>query len=844
MLTWSDWHTEMRSNRYHYATRFARELPVFFVQPDLDTAEFRFEETGIKNLEILHVFRDYSPKQSGLINRTLLTRRLLKPLLWTYNCYFLEFVASRYAPLKVYHATEDYFSDVMFQADYNEELRFLLRKVLHHTDLLVAVSEGVRESYLQKGGYSGESIVLSNGCDFGFWGPTPEEKETLYAQTTRKKIAFYQGGINQRLDDGLLHEVLDSLRDWEFWFCGQLAPEYRGRWKEICRHPNLKDFGRLDVEKVRDLAYKSTVGILPFVRNDSIYRTHPLKAFEYAATGLPVVAVPIRALEGYPEVFQFARNSKEFAEAIRLGEARRKNSELIERRIKIAQEKDYNRRFESLKERVRFLLDTKEPGRPPLNILILYDDRSTHTVTVMEHLESFLRYSSHRVFYSIATNGAECRIDLSLFDLVILHYSVRLSLTWHLSPSYADAVRDFGGFKILFIQDEYEGTENARCWIESLGIHAVYTCVPEAYVPSVYPSSRFPKVEFIQNLTGYVPSHFESLQDFKPLPEREAFIGYRGRPLPYWFGNLGQEKITIGKRMKSICNERGIPEDIEWESEKRIYGEGWYKFLENCRAVLGTESGSNVFDEYGKIGQEIETALSRDPSLSYEEIFRSFLADHEGKIVMNQISPKIFEAVAHRTALILFEGEYSGVVKPDFHYIPLKKDFSNVDEVLEKVSDLDYLETLTERAYSEIVQSGRYSYETFVRDVNSFIQKHIRRSNGLLLVAGLVGYRPCHSDSIPDFTCSSTSDAVRPIPTSLPLCHFIDDVNFMGVGYQDKKIDQADSYIQIRLCQIMEAHPVLLRITVLLYHTAKPPYLFLRRLRNRLRQLVGSTSLS
>jgi len=862
MLTWSDWHTEMRSNRYHYATRFAIELPVLFVQPDLDAAEFRFEETGIKNLEILHVFRNYGTKQNGLLNRALLTRRLLKPLLWTYNCFFLEFVARRYASLKVYHATEDYFSDGMVQCDYNEKLRSHRRKILQHTDLLVAVSEGVQESYLQKYGYSGESIVLSNGCDFKFWGPTPEEKETLYAQTAEKKIAFYQGGINQRLDDELLHEVLDSLPDWEFWFCGQLDPAYREQWKDMCKHPNLKDFGMLNVEMVRELAYKSTVGIMPFNRNDSIYRTHPLKAFEYVATGLPVVTVPIRALERYPEVFQFVRNSKEFAEAIRLAEASRKNVETVEKRIRTAEREDYDGRFECLKERIRYLLDTLDPGGPLLNILILYDDGATHTITVMEHLESFSRFSPHRVVYAIATNGVECRIDLSLFDLVIFHYSVRLSLTWHLSPSYADAVRDFGGFKILFIQDEYEGTENARCWIESLGIHAVYTCVPEAYVPSVYPSSRFPKVEFIQNLTGYVPSRFENLQEFKPLSERRVFIGYRGGHLPWWYGNLAHEKFIIGKRMKSICNERGIPEDIDWDSENRIYGDGWYKFLESCRATLGTESGANVFDEYGKIRQEIEAALSRDPSLSYDEIFERFLSDHEGKIRMNQISPKIFEAVAHHTALILFEGEYSGVAKPGLHYIPLKKDFSNVDEMLWKLNDFEYLERLTERAYSQIIQSGRYSYKTFINEVNAFIHKHIRRSNGLSLVVGIIGHRPCQPDASPDFACSSTS-AVRPIPTSVPLCCFMDDVTFLEISYQERKNPeiinfekqtnallsglspaqaQAAFSILTRFCRILGTHPVLLHITRFLYRLAKPPHHFLRWLRNRVRQLARVTS--
>ena len=57
---------------------------------------------------------------------------------------------------------------------------------------------------------------------------------------------------------------------------------------------------------------------------------------------------------------------------------------------------------------------------------------------------------------------------------------------------------------------------------------------------------------------------------------------------------------------------------------------------------------------------------------------------------MNQISPKIFEAIRLRTALILFDGSYSDVVKPDAHYIVLKKDYSNIDEVFERLEDIHF----------------------------------------------------------------------------------------------------------------------------------------------------------
>ena len=62
----------------------------------------------------------------------------------------------------------------------------------------------------------------------------------------------------------------------------------------------------------------------------------------------------------------------------------------------------------------------------------------------------------------------------------------------------------------------------------------------------------------------------------------------------------------------------------------------------------------------------------------------------------------------------MFPGEYSGVVRPWDHYIPLEKDFSNIDEVAEYVREPRLLEEMTSRAYDDLIASGAYSYRRFV----------------------------------------------------------------------------------------------------------------------------------
>ena len=53
------------------------------------------------------------------------------------------------------------------------------------------------------------------------------------------------------------------------------------------------------------------------------------------------------------------------------------------------------------------------------------------------------------------------------------------------------------------------------------------------------------------------------------------------------------------------------------------------------------------------------------------------------------------------------EGRYSGVLEPERHYIPVRRDFSNLDEALERLRDVEAVEAMTERAYEEVYLSGR-----------------------------------------------------------------------------------------------------------------------------------------
>ena len=396
-----------------------------------------------------------------------------------------------------------------------------------------------------------------------------------------------------------------------------------------------------------------------------------------------------------------------------------------------------------------------------MNVLYLYNSTQTYTNTVFEHLTSFSKYSKHSSFFCHQDQSSIFNLDLSLFDAIVIHYSIRLPFN-QISDSTSDALKHFSGLKALFIQDEYDGTYRTWEWIKRLDIKLVFTVTPPNSVNTLYPKEEFPFTRFVSVLTGYVPDEMADIYSATLPSERELIVGYRGRALPIRYGKLGQEKVAVGKLVKQYCDSKNIKNDIAWTEDSRLYGSEWYNFLSSCRSMLGSESGSNVLPWNDLLDIRIEDFRKSNPKVSDDEIYKHLVEPFEIPGLMNQVSPRVFEAIASRTTLVLFEGSYSGVVLPGLHYISLKKDGSNLDEVFELLSDGDYIDKMTETAYRDVVASGLYGYPAFVQ----MIDEQMTLSFSLLQQkASLVE----HVTKVIDFKRSPIPITLSPIRHVLPI---------------------------------------------------------------------------
>ena len=342
--------------------------------------------------------------------------------------------------------------------------------------------------------------------------------------------------------------------------------------------------------------------------------------------------------------------------------------------------------------------------------------------TIIDHIDSFGKYSYHDLVVWSKRNVLPDNNTLASFDCLIIHYSISLLYDRYVSRQTLEKIKTFNGLKILFIQDEYRRVNFACKKINYAEIDLVYSCAPMDTSKKMYEGLN-QDIILKTTLTGYVPEKlYES--KLKPISGRKIHVGYRARKCPFFLGRKGYEKYLIGRTFLKYSHGSNLICDISSKESDRLYGKKWTEFISNCRTTLGTESGSSIIDFTGEIEYDLNFYQAFHPFACLGDLPKKYLST-DGKLEIQVISPRCFEAAALGTVMVLFPGNYSGVLIRDKHYVGLEKDFSNVDEVIDKINDDNYLQEMSDFAHSDLVQSKEFSYEKFIQQVDKDLDELI-----------------------------------------------------------------------------------------------------------------------
>jgi len=359
---------------------------------------------------------------------------------------------------------------------------------------------------------------------------------------------------------------------------------------------------------------------------------------------------------------------------------------------------------------------TMAPRRVNGILLLYHHPLALNAPTIMEHVNAFPAHSRFRVWPVNTELGFPPRLADLEFQVAVVHYSICGWYPFSLPPKFlAYLQRSRDSHKIAFFQDEYRYWPQRSAFIDACGISCVYTLLEPPYFADTY-RKRTRVRKLVYTLPGYASDELGQLarELGRESHARTIDVGYRGRRLPHWWGRGSQEKHLIAERFGELASGLGLRLDLECEEGKRLYGKRYYEFLANCKAVLGVEAGVSIFDIDDVVRPAYERLLVERPGLTFDEAHAALLWEYEDNIPYRTISPRHFEAAAFRVCQILFEGRYSGALQPMVHYIPLKKDFSNFDEVIHRFRDESLRERLIENAYRDLIGSGQYSYRRFV----------------------------------------------------------------------------------------------------------------------------------
>lgn len=363
---------------------------------------------------------------------------------------------------------------------------------------------------------------------------------------------------------------------------------------------------------------------------------------------------------------------------------------------------------------------------PVFKILIISDFNGADANVVRDFLFCFNRYSRHDFYYIFDPRSITESFDFKPFDVILIFWSVYLPGS-RLSNAARERIRHAEALKVLFLQDEYRNVHLFNRLMSDLGVQVMFTCVAAEDHNVFYSVERIPSLQAVYRvLTGYVPSYLEAVHPFDSW-DRPLDIGYRSRAVSPYLGDLGREKIVVAERFQEISKRYGFRSDISVREEDRIYGRAWINFLKSSRFTLGSASGASVVDFTGDIYRNCENYLALNPGASYDELKDRFFTEAEGKYVIDTVSPRVFESAALGCTMVFHEGFYGGVLRPGVHYICVKKDYSNIEDVVAQMKDSALTRQIAANAYHDLIASGAYSYRTFGNWFDTVLDKNVKR---------------------------------------------------------------------------------------------------------------------
>lgn len=201
---------------------------------------------------------------------------------------FFPNVLTKFKSKTIYDCVDDHasFGGLLNPSFVNE----LEKKTVEVSDVVITTGNEFLREKLKK--FGKEPIQVPNGVEYSIFSSWLNQKENFII----KNQIVYVGAIAHWFDVDLVKYIADSFEDFEILLIGFTSIDI----SELLSKKNVKFLGKLEQKQFAPILWESKAAIIPFKVNDLTKKIDPLKAYEYLASGVPVVSTPVGNVSQLP----------------------------------------------------------------------------------------------------------------------------------------------------------------------------------------------------------------------------------------------------------------------------------------------------------------------------------------------------------------------------------------------------------------------------------------------------------------------------------------------------------------------------------------------------------------
>ncbi len=197
-------------------------------------------------------------------------------------------------------------------------------------------------------------VMIRNGCDLERFSNLKENGE-LDAFKDRPIIGYF-GAIHDWFDVEGMEYTIKNNPDKYFIFIGSIDSN---KVRRLFKFKNAYFLGEVRHEELGGFLAYFNVCTIPFILNDLIKSTNPVKFYEYMASGKPVVSSRLPELEKYTDICYLYDNKEEFSKYIYKA-LYDDEEETVQKRKEVAKQNSWEQRVDSFEKVIKQIISSSK----------------------------------------------------------------------------------------------------------------------------------------------------------------------------------------------------------------------------------------------------------------------------------------------------------------------------------------------------------------------------------------------------------------------------------------------------------------------------------------------------